>query len=516
MTNSYSKIDKQLAEGRADTELRARALLSQGTQSVLPAFYRFVVLESIFDPSVIDKNKILYFEHTLGVSNIQFASVLPRNTIIAKRVIDSTTPASAPAMFLFPFFPPAISFPCQPGEHVWVMFENQAGTKNDLGYWMCRIVEPGFVEDANHTHAPRAFDPGFHPNSKEAFDGTNPTKYEFRNGRADIRDGERYTIAESATLHGDEDVYERLGRDTDGAKASIKEPVPRYKKRPGDVSLEGSNNSLIVLGRDRTGAAATFTVDERTKVRSVSGIPESDTQTAGAGMIDLVVGRGQTTITGGTEVESFSVKGQKTGYKEVGKASSEVSEAEGDPDFSTDKSRILIAQKTRVDSNFGLAVFNIELGAGSMQGGPANTDKKNVQDSATGDAAIVIKSDKLRLIARSDVEILVTGYTERDNKGNIVASTNDADHAVIAIKANGDIVFRPAAHGYIKLGGDNADKALMCSDLPATVKDGVVTGSPIVDTMGGQQCGSKAGPPNDNVTALASGQGKFAAKILVR
>lgn len=516
MGNEYSDVSKQLAEGRAGNELRNRAAIDQGTRADLPLFYRFVVLETIFDPSIVDQNKILYFEHSLGVSNIQLASVLPRNTIVAKRVIDSTTPASAPAMFLFPFFPPAISLPCQPGEHVWVMFENQSGTKNDLGYWMCRIVEPGFVEDANHTHPPRINDPAFNPSIKDQFEGTNALKYEFRNGRADIRDGERYTIAETATLHGDEDIYEKLATQTDAAKISMLEPVPRYRKRPSDIALEGSNNSLIVLGRDRSGAVASYHVDEKTKIKSAFGTPEPDVVGPSAGMIDMVVGRGQNSITGGTEVESFSIKGQKTGFKEIGKSAPELSEAEGDPDFSTDKSRILIAQRTRVDSNFGISLFNVELGIGSVQGGEPGNEKKNVQDSATGDGAIVIKSDKIRMIARSDVEILVTSYTERDNKGNLVSSTNDQDHAVIAIKANGDIVFRPAAHGYIKLGGDEANKAIMCSDLPATAKDGVVTGPPITDTMGGQQCGSKVGPPNDNATALASGQGKFAAKVLIK
>ncbi len=206
MTNEYYKPDKHIAEGVALGIQKQRAAYEHGARGDLPLFYRFVILETIFDPTIVDANKVAYFEHTLQVSNIHLATVLPRNAIVARRVITPGTAASTPAMFLFPFFPPAISMPCQPGEHVWVMFENPTGTKNDLGYWFCRIVEPGFVEDVNHTHPPRGMDPSFNPGIKEQFDGNVAPKYEFRNGRADERDDGRYTIAETAPLVGDEVV----------------------------------------------------------------------------------------------------------------------------------------------------------------------------------------------------------------------------------------------------------------------------------------------------------------------
>ena len=238
MANEYTKPHSNIAEGVGLEIQKDRAAYEHGARGDLPHFYRFVVLETIFAPSIIDANKVDYFEHSLGVSNVHLAGVLPRNSIVARRVLTPGTAASTPAMFLFPFFPPAISLPCQPGEHVWVMFENPTGTKNDLGFWMCRIVEPGFVEDANHTHPPRGLDPSFNPGLKDQFEGTAAPKYEFRNGRADERDDGRYTLSETAMIPGDEAAYEQLLQETDGGKLAVREAVPRFRKRPGDIAFE--------------------------------------------------------------------------------------------------------------------------------------------------------------------------------------------------------------------------------------------------------------------------------------
>lgn len=508
--NEHYKLDKQIAEGTARDNLRIRSMYSHGASNDLPLFYRFVIIETIFDPTVIDEARVSYFEHSLGVSNIQYATVLPRNAVVARRVMDSQSSAAEPPMFLFPFFPPAMSFPCQPGQHVWVMFESPSSKKNDVGYWFCRIVEPGFVEDVNHTHPPRANDASFVSTTKDLFDGTSDPKYEFRNGVGDTREGQRYTIAETATLPGGEDAYEKILTESDGAKLHSYEAVPRFRKRPGDIVLEGSNNSLIVLGRDRTGSAASFKIDN-VKGKVVDGSPAGDQLTA-AGSVDIVVGRGQTASTLGKEVTNSLQR------KEIGKSLQELVESEGDPDFANDRSRIYVAQKTQVDKNFQLELFNQEMGSGKIQGqaSTGGKEKNLVIDSASGDGAIVVKADKVRLIARADLEIIVTGQLERDAQGRIVGSTNTDDFAAFIIKSNGDVVVRPSKKGFIKLGGDDADKALVCSDAPVSSVDGVVVGDPLITTMGGFFAGSKPNGQNQNGPALSPGQAKFSAKVLVK
>jgi hypothetical protein len=500
----YIRIDRHVAEGNVDRILRDRAIYGYGSRGQLPSFYRYVIIDVIFDPQIIDKTKLDYWEHTLGVSNMEWATVLPRNSIIAQRVYDA---GEEPPVFLFPFFPSHMALPCKPGEHVWVMFEAPGSGDASLGYWFCKITEPHHVDDVNHTHAPRAFDPSFTPSIKDVFNGNTTPKYEFRNGRPEEQDGERYTDAESSVLPGgDELAYEKLLTDPDGSQLSQYEVIPRYRKRPSDMVLEGSNNTLIVLGTDRTGPAS-----DNTSLDPQKGIipkkPASDVDGA-SGTIDIVTGRGQTSKTLGKEVTSKKIDGSDF-IKELGKSSQELIENEGDPDWKADRSRILVSQRTHVDKNMGIDEFNQ-----SNFPDATNVPGSGLKDSTDGDGAILIRTDKVRIIARMDVEFLVSGY-EKDAKGNVIALTDPDQCAAIVIRSNGDIVFKPSKSGYVKLGGDDADKGIVCSDMPVVANNGGVSGAPLMTTMGGAFAGAVAGT-SDNSGALAPGQAKFANKVLAK
>lgn len=497
MSNDYSHIAHDLAEGTAREKLRIESSVSHRTRNDLPTFYRYVVLDTIFDPHIIDETKLDHWENDLGVVNIKFAKVAPRNAIIARRIITNNSTHSENTMVLYPFLPPNISLPCNPGEHVWVMFEDQTGTKNDLGYWMWRIVGPHYVEDVNHTHPLRDGDPSFSPGIRELFNGSEPV-YEINNGRAGVQDGERYTKAETATIPGgDIDAYKKLMTDSDAGRLNVYERVPRYRKRPGDVVLEGTNNSLIVLGRDRTGPVADYAQDA-----TLGNVPQqsSDDTPAleGQGQIDIVVGRGETPVTGGDQVKN------DVPTNELAKGPNQLVDAEGDPDFENDRSRLLVSQRTFVDTNFNLQDLNVEFSGGSFPG-TAN-EQVTVVDNENGDGSIVLKTDKIRLIARSDIEFVVTGFDFDDN-GKMSSTQDTTKWCALVLKANGDIVLRPAEQSYVKLGGDDAQYGLVCTDTPAPAANGQVApvaSPPILTTMGGQFA---TGIP---------GQGKLASKILVK
>ena len=494
MATDYTTITKEYTEGNADNQQATRAANEHNARVPFPNFLRYVIIESIFDPTLIDQRKLDYWEHQLGVTNIKYATVAPRNAIIAQRVLGpSATPLEAP-MILYPFFPPTIAMPCNPGEHVWVMFEDSQGTLNDLGYWMNRIVSPSFVEDVNHTHAPREHDASFLPGVKDQFDGTLSPSYEFRNGKVGNDDGERYTMAESTMVPGGEDIYKSLMQDSDGGRLQTYEPVPRYRKRPDEFVLEGTNNTLIVLGRDRNGNVAIYDDDESRG--GLPSIPQVDSQGPENGMLDIVAGRGQTSRTGGSVVDNDIQS------SEIGKSTNELVTDEGDPDLLNDRSRIRLSQRTNIDINLSLDSFNANLGAGPFDGTASNVN--DVTDSPNGDGAIIIKTDKTRLVSRSDVEILVTTY-ERDETGRMIAITDESKWSAIIIKPNGDIVFKPADQAYIKLGGDDANKAIVCTDLPAQAVDGQVTASPLITTMGGQFAGG-----------TNPGQGTYSKKVLIK
>jgi len=469
-------------------------------------FSRMIVIDVISDPNnIIDSKKIEYWGSVLKVSNLSYAEVLPRNTIIAKSIRDEGNP-----MFVFPFFPSHLSLPCKSGETVWVMFEHPGASNVDIAYWFCKITELHHVDDVNHTHSPRISDESMFPGSISISKGEKKF-YELRNGQVSIKDGNRKTISSETYLKngsenylGKEEVFELLVTKTDSSQITQYESVPRFSKRPGDVVLEGTNNTLIVLGTDRTGPISNYSTETNLNLPHKVKVPmplELDLSQS-AGSIDLVAGRGQSDSTSGKIVSTTSiisatkdVKGKEI-HKELGKSKDDISKFEGDPDLKNDRSRVLISQRTKVDSNFDLKKYNDSF-----------KDKgHDISDSKSGDAAIVIKTDKIRIIARSDVEIIVMGNdVKKSPDGQDIKSQKD-DHdewASIVVATDGSIIFKPSKKGYIKLGSENASKALLCTDKDAIANNGNVSSPPVADTMGGFIGTSEAG------------QGSWAKKILV-
>jgi|SRR5579885_738674 len=477
MPTKYDARDivKHIAEGRHDEVMRERAAY-RTPEPHYPSFLRFVVLDVIHDPSMVDSVKLSHYVHDLGVANPKYVGIAPRNSIIARRVLAPDASASEKVMVLYPFCPPHLAMPAKPGEHVWGMMEHPDAKINDIGYWLWKITMPDFVEDVNYTHADRQFDASFLPGLNDIFDGTADPKYDFHNGAVDVDNdsGKPYVIQDTASLPGDDMEYVKLLSNSDAAQLSQFEAVPRYRKRPADVAFEGSNNTLIVLGTDRTGPASDYTQDP--KVGQIPAPVKNDVS-GGAGAIDIVVGRGQTTDTGGKAVQNT------LDNKEIGKDKQNLSPKEGDVDLLYDRSRILVAQKTKPDTNF------------SIKPVVSSHSSESSIDDGDGEGAIVVKTDKVRMIARHDVVILVAATSQKDNNGNVkdVGATIDPSKcASIILRVNGDIIFTPSDTGVIRLGGDDATLSPLCTRVgnSAGMKSPIPPPSPIVDTMGGAQGGA--------------------------
>lgn len=462
----------------------------KGETFAISPFARMIVLDVICDPTIIDQNQIDRFKE-LGITNIMYANSLPRNSIVAQMVADGTPGSARQPMFLFPFFASHIAMPVKAGEHVWVLLYPDFEKRNaSLGYWMSRIVEPNFVDDVNHTHAPRTFDSSYIKGTLDEFKNDKTVSYDYQNGSTTVdANGEKNVVASSAPLlncpyvKSDKDAYKELIQNTNAGRLAPIEPIPRFRKRPGDLALEGSNNSLIVLGTDRTGPVASYT-DDADYLTKIASIPSSDFRER-SGMIDLVVGRGTTKKTLGKTAEN------ELSFVEIAKTIKnddvEMIE-EGDPDYRDDRARVAIFQKTKIDEKLSLTSFN--------------SAEFSIEDSADGDSVVVIKADKLRLVARKDIELVVSNF-ETDSAGNITESTDPTKACAIVLKTNGDIVFRPADTGVIKLGSDQANKAIVCTDRGAAVNAGEVTAAPIVSTMAGF------------IATRSPGQGTYAKKVLV-
>ena len=513
----------QMVEGEAPTHMRH---IKSVIKDPAPTFMRMIVLEVISDPYIVDDNKISYWRHVLHVSNYHYSNLLPRNTVIAQRVKTSRVPTSQP-MFLFPFFPSHLSLPCKPGEMVWAMFEDPNAKEKDLGFWFCRVSEPHIGDDVNHSHVGTKLDQTNVESLIGRSAGPKEPIYELRNGVATINGrGEKVTkdgteIIDPPSVFNNIEVFEQLITTTDSSKLMQYESIPRFRKRPGDIAIEGSNNSLIVLGTDRPGPIADYTFLENLQpdeqnpgaIPSISGINATSKITGSAGSIDLVVGRGTLPSTGGTASSTISLVSSTTDKpeeikKEIAKYPLEkVSPTEGDPDLINDRSRVLISQRTSVDSNFGTAGYN---------------SKFQISDSSEGDAAVTIKTDKVRIIARSDISLIVSNFlytpTSIDNMtpGYKLDETDQSKWASITIKTNGDIVFKPSEMGMIKLGGDDADRAILCTARPALSSSGGVESTPIATTGGGFV--GTTGGNFDNDAVLGNklpDLGTFASKVLV-
>lgn len=151
---------------------------------------------------------------------------------------------------------------------------------------------------------------------------------------------------------------------------SIDEPVPIYLSTPSEKLIEGTNNTTIVMGRDRTG----------NRMTGYGG--KGHTQ---CGSIDIIAGR--------------------MGYLTRG-TTSEGQNLFADPNFKYDATRIYLSQKTDVDDAFRLT--------------------PGVVGNHTAKSAVALKADHLRFIAREGVKI-VTGTDKRNSQGGEVSSVNGID-----------------------------------------------------------------------------------------
>jgi hypothetical protein len=114
---------------------------------------------------------------------------------------------------------------------------------------------------------------------------------------------------------------------------------------------------------------------------------------------------------------------------------------------------------------------------------------------------VAVKSDVVTLIGRREVMIVCTNHDLVD--GKLTDKIDPDEHACAILKPNGDIVLKPAKKGYIRLGDETADRAVLCTDSPAVAADGKVSSTPLITTAGGLV---GTGAPN---------QGTFSTKVLV-
>ena len=159
------------------------------------------------------------------------------------------------------------------------------------------------------------------------------------------------------------------------------EPIPRFNKATCEKIIKGSNNSSIILGRDRP----------RSIFSGYGGMGHT-----GAGHIDLVAGRmSHNPMRKGPLNEEIYV----------------------DPDFEMDAARIYISQKTDIDANLGIKDIFIP---GYTLGGRGKDEMDSLLNAGPlGRSGIAIKADEVRIVGREDIKI-VTGTDPKNSLGGKV------------------------------------------------------------------------------------------------
>lgn len=400
-----------------------------------PSLYRGLVIDVIHDVSILDEKQML--DLSRNVKNKLHLFNAPRNSCIIKIISGNLAKTDEKDYLVcFPFFPPYLAMPIKPGEHVWVFIEDpNDGDGTDLGYWLCRISEFLHVDDINFTHSDRTYTSLTNsPNDK--IDKNSKSGDEIHRGLGfpnGVGTPDGYRLS-------DELGYEKIYSGSLGMQSVTLEPVPRFTKRPGDLVLQGSNNACIVLGEDRgwtkrtVNEATTAEWSNATSTGPTSshlkypdglapfkgqpppqGVADRNERTF-SGTIDIVVGRARIMPSpeSAAELTACRVIENSRKYYEVdknplGAMTSRKSDnrfespAEGDPDFFNDASRIYVSMNTLSDFNFDITYPQVPIAGSSNNGVDIEILEEKVD--GLGHAAVVIKSDEVRIVARQDMNI---------------------------------------------------------------------------------------------------------------
>ncbi len=290
--------------------------------------------------SILEK----YSRLLMPIVNPQILTTMPRGSILGRY---KDFKGNSGTYIFYPFFS-HLHMPVKPGEQVWALNNRQ------FGFWVSRKPADLIAEDPNFTHNDRGINNKSFTNVK----GEAPLARSFN---------ENTYGATSYTK-----VIENSNSYTSEFQGEV---VPRYAPVGPDLAIQGSNNSLIVLGSSST----------------------TGQKSEGTGLIDLVVGRGQTNVT--KPAAEFT---NSRAYNETDKVSQNQNPNEGDLDFENDLSRIHIAMNDEPDQKFGISI-GTNLGSGP---------------------SIVTKTNKIRLQAREDLKIAAdnVGIIIDDNK---ITATNN-------------------------------------------------------------------------------------------
>ena len=363
----------------------------------------------------------------------------------------------------YPFFPPHLCMPLKPGEQVWLISDSPDQTQQVM-YWMCRISEPDHVDDINYTHGDRKLVGSLAQKTakdkadaaERAAESSGPSESSSGSEQSGSQSTQVGPVNDQKSDSGQaEPEGELIDKDGDGIDDRIfgfpngtgeeggftlkeelayeeivgiatsyrqfrPQDVPRYTKRPGDLVIQGSNNTLICLGEER---GWTSEDDPSSSEYSNATEVEDERKKRGGsywGSVDIVAGRGRYNwrfLNETPRTEPFAPaartipnspdpENSRPAWVEVNKNPQESNHAEknvydnpteGDPDYFGDAARIIVAHSSEADSKFSINQpgTNIPSPIGETFGSYDLVNK-----TATNPSYVLSKADEIRIIAR--------------------------------------------------------------------------------------------------------------------
>tara|TARA_Y100000385_G_C13079008_1_gene632908 strand:+ start:401 stop:2152 length:1752 start_codon:yes stop_codon:yes gene_type:complete len=191
-----------------------------------------------------------------SVKNAHMLNKTPPNSIIVKLIDRGEALNSDSVHVALPFFSPHLAMPIKPGEYVWILKESDAG--NEKYYWVSRKHGIDQVDDVNYTFLERSdiIESKIEQKIKERSIGkqkksmlSNPLAedseilkcHSYLPGQIDEINFTDAIYTNRAIVKNTIDFNDRFSYDI----------VPKLSKNPGDLLLQGSNNTFVQLTTEK-------------------------------------------------------------------------------------------------------------------------------------------------------------------------------------------------------------------------------------------------------------------------
>ena len=156
---------------------------------------------------------------------------IPKNSIVCKLIDNGKDLYAKKNIVCFPFFSPHVALPIKPGEHVWILEE----LFDDFPryYWMSRKHSAYYNDNINVSSHEREIEIYSNSSLSRGIDAFTKEEINEMHSFPNAKSNNNFAVSKSQK------------------KELTNEPVPEVVKKCGDLTFQGSNNTLIHLTTEK-------------------------------------------------------------------------------------------------------------------------------------------------------------------------------------------------------------------------------------------------------------------------